>query len=98
MHLLKDKIVKTRVTHRCHGCMRKFQPGSIMNYWTCIDGSDIYSSYTCQTCKEIMQLSARDYPAGFPEAFLADYLPDGGITTPEQYLNFLKSKVFIHIN
>lgn len=84
---LKNKDVKIRKARQCFSCLRKFEIGTVMNYWAGKADGDFYTNYSCLTCKEIMQLDP--YPdEGFPEGFVKEMLPKD--FSPELYLSELK--------
>ena len=45
--VLSQKDVKTRKEHKCFGCGRKFEKGSILSRVTSVDGGQISTSYWC---------------------------------------------------
>ncbi|WP_226035671.1 hypothetical protein [Aquibacillus saliphilus] len=54
MGVLKTKKVNTRKTHDCHGCGHSYPAKTKMRYVVSQDGGDIYSSYYCKTCDEVL--------------------------------------------
>lgn len=48
--VLSDKIVKTRVEHRCFGCARLFPKKTMMHRQGVVDGGSVWTSYLCETC------------------------------------------------
>lgn len=85
---LTEKEVKIRKHHHCHGCFRKFEKGTKMIYWSCVDGSDFSHGYTCRTCNQITKYENKhhrqDWLDGFPEGWVSDSLDIN--ETPEQLL------------
>ena len=51
--ILRNKIVKTRKDHCCFGCARIFPAGSEMEF-SVVKDDDIFNSYLCKTCLQIM--------------------------------------------
>lgn len=85
--MLTDKDVKIRKPHRCYGCERKFEPGTIMRYSTYSDDGQMGSSYMCHTCLDIANYVFEPGEELSP-AFTACVLDDG--QSPEQLLQSLK--------
>jgi hypothetical protein len=86
---LSDKRVKIRKKHRCFSCLRIFDPGVVMRYWTGICDGDFSSVYSCDTCDQIMILvkSDEDY---FPEGYVFEMLERN--QTPEELLITITTK------
>lgn len=80
--LLKSKDVRIRNKRQCFACLRKFEPGTTMNSWACVDAGRFNAGYTCLTCSEIMQ-NDKDSEE-FPEGYTLEILNVG--ETPEQAL------------
>jgi hypothetical protein len=55
MDILKDKKVKTRKSHVCHGCGHSYPAKTEMRYVTSKDGGVINSAYWCKTCNEVIE-------------------------------------------
>ena len=65
IHVLQEKMVKTRKAHYCSGCARQFPKGTEMQYQASVDGGDFFSYYLCPTCVDVVSdYLARD-PSGF---------------------------------
>jgi len=60
MDILLSKIVKTRKTHNCWGCMRKFDKGEEMLLVTGVDGGFINSVHWCKVCQEFSDTLPND--------------------------------------
>ena len=52
MDLLKEKEVKTRKDHLCHGCLKIIPKNSIARSETIADGGRVYTLYMCDSCKD----------------------------------------------
>jgi len=52
MKCLTAKYVKTRKEHKCFGCMRRFPPGTSLQYITNITDAGFFSFYMCDICLE----------------------------------------------
>lgn len=79
---LKYQKVKTRKTHKCFSCYRKFEPGTTMFYWFVVDGGDTNSGYYCLTCDAIIYKKNEDE---IDEGYVYNALEKN--QTPEDYLN-----------
>lgn len=85
MATLKDKNVVTRKPHRCLLCMRILPAGSSMRYWVGIYEGDFCTSYSCQTCIQIIDLEQiTEYEEGDVKEMLYEH------QTPEDLLCRLK--------
>jgi hypothetical protein len=84
---LTNKIVQIRKPHICFSCLRKFEIGSKMRYWSGICEGDFGSSYCCIICDTIIDLLdiEEDY---YPEGYVDEMLNKD--ETPEQFLDNLK--------
>lgn len=51
-NVIKHKTVKTKKDHKCFGCGRKFEKGSILTSVTSVDGGEISTNYWCDVCNE----------------------------------------------
>lgn len=66
MTCLKDKNVKTRKTHTCFGCLRKFPAGTAMNYIVSVWEGEFSAEYWCMTCRDFIgTMSHGDLEDGF---------------------------------
>lgn len=49
--LLRNKIVKTRKEHNCHGCLEIIPRGTLVNIQVGVDSNRIYTIYMCDKCQ-----------------------------------------------
>ena len=86
MDTIRRKIVKTRKKHQCSACLRWFEAGTEMESGTFKDDDDIYTIYSCETCRELTS----EFPDSFlnddyfPEGCVNDELPEHDCKTPEE--------------
>jgi|SRR5690606_1829239 len=95
---LKKKEVKIRKPHKCFGCRRVFEKGTIMIYCTSIYDDHFCSVYSCKTCDEIIShesnYNPKDWDDGFPEYFTEEWIESRGLKeSPEQLLQSLKEAI-----
>lgn len=84
--ILKDLNLKIRKQHTCFSCLRKFPPGTIMRYQACIYEGDFCTTYTCDTCQDIMSISnEHEWEEGFVDNQLEH------LQTPEELLSYLRT-------
>ena len=76
METINQKTVKTRKTHPCSGCLRKFPSGTTMELSTSVDGSDIFSSYWCDVCAKVMSSWHADDLQEIEEGGVLDHNPE----------------------
>lgn len=72
MVTIRQKIVKTRKAHICHGCQKKFPSGTEMEYWVCKDGGAFMYGYMCVDCLEYIADNDLYDEDGLPEGIVAD--------------------------
>jgi hypothetical protein len=85
-HGLSSKMVKVKKPHLCFSCHRKFDEGTVMQYWTSIYEDEFCSGYTCDTCLKIIDMDD-DTSDGIPDGYVNDMRNAG--ETPEQLLERL---------
>lgn len=51
MDVVGRKVVKTRATHVCFGCGRKFEQGAMMERSCVFDGAP-WTCYLCESCQK----------------------------------------------
>jgi hypothetical protein len=90
---LKYKKIKTKKSHLCFSCIKRFAENTIMINWEGIYNGDFNSGYTCLTCEEIIaintKLKAVEYGVvgyGYVNEMLSKEI------TPEMVLETLKIK------
>ena len=65
--VLQNKQVKIRKPHRCYGCLKIFEVGTLMNYLVTVDGGEFHSSYMCSHCEEAsLNFTDEDWECLFP--------------------------------
>jgi hypothetical protein len=85
MCTFKYKEVKIRKPQYCHGCSRKFEPGTKIVYSVGVNYGDFWAIYNCKACDTLMQKADYyDYWDGFPEGWVNELLGKG--QTPEDLL------------
>lgn len=96
MEILKDKVVKTRISHNCFCCGRKFDKGSMMWHQVNVYEGFLNSNHTCVTCKILI----REYPTIFMEYGIIEqygilyHIKERGLNeTPEEMLENLKNEM-----
>jgi hypothetical protein len=89
-HTLKYKGVKTRKSHTCYLCGRKFEPGTEMFYWVAVDSGQINTGYYCNTCHQIVSILPYEDIENLFEGGLYELMEK--CQTPEQYLEEIKTK------
>ena len=52
MDVVGRKVVKTRATHVCFGCGRKFKQGAMMERSCVFDGTP-WTCYLCESCQKV---------------------------------------------
>jgi hypothetical protein len=90
---LKYKQIKTKKSHLCFSCLKRFPANVTMVYWTGIYNGDFNSGYTCLTCEEIIAINTKlkAVECGVVEyGFVNEMLSKE--TTPEMILENLKTK------
>jgi hypothetical protein len=90
---LKHKRVKTKKSHLCFSCLKKFPQNTVMVNWAGIYMGDFNSGYTCLTCEEIIVISAKNsrLDGGAVEFGFVNEMTSKEIT-PEMILENLKTK------
>lgn len=68
---LKDKVVTTRKTHRCEGCLHPFPSGSILRSITGLYDRAFQSFYLCQDCDQF--LKDNPFEDGFERGEIAHF-------------------------
>ena len=51
--ILSSKTVKTRTSHICFGCGRRFATGTEMRRESVADGGTVFTAYLCDSCQAI---------------------------------------------
>ena len=95
MTCLKDKLVKTRKDHLCFGCQRKFLKGSELHSRTSVDQGDIWTTYLCHACNEIIHIIFDNWELeeGIFAGAVCDDMADNKFEgTPEEYLELLEKE------
>lgn len=91
--LYNSKNVKIRKQRQCFSCYRKYEIGTIMHYASGRFDGEFFKSYSCLTCKEIMNIHAKKDPhcfsEGIDEGYVHECLDKG--QTPEDYLKNLQT-------
>lgn len=82
---LRSSNVITKKVHRCFSCLRDFPKKTKMSYWVGVLDGEFSSSYSCNTCVEVMTLDNEDE---YPEGYVHEMLDRG--ETPEQLLALRK--------
>ena len=54
MEIISDKFVKTRKSHVCYACLRKFPVGTWMNVQVNKYEGEINAFYSCETCNTLI--------------------------------------------
>lgn len=89
---LKYKQVKTKKPHLCFSCLKRFPVNTVMINWAGITNGDFNSGYTCLTCEEIIDISAKsgEFREGVVEFGYVNEMTSKE-TTPEMVLEQLKA-------
>jgi len=93
MEEIRRKIVKTRKTHQCLGCLRTFERGTEMEATTYAE-DDIYTVYVCETCGCLFGEFKEDFIDNdnlFQEGCVVEDMPKG-INTPEKLLESFRGE------
>lgn len=61
MSVIKQRVVKTRKPHVCHGCAREFPVGSVLSVTVWADGGELSNAYWCAVCSRVWS-SGEYYP------------------------------------
>ena len=89
------KKVKTRKSHVCFGCNRKFEKGTEM-YTQTLKEDDIYTLHTCETCQtlfnEYNELFEDVSEGVLHEQCVVDLCSEMNVKTPEDLIKKLKSE------
>ena len=59
--VIDQRIVKTRKSHRCFGCLEMIPTGSNVLRSTITDGGEIYANYLCKDCMAFSKTLPSDY-------------------------------------
>ena len=54
METIRQRTVKTRKPHRCHGCTEEYPSGSTMKVVVSKDMGEIFSTHYCNTCDSVL--------------------------------------------
>ena len=72
MTILKDKNIKIKKAHYCHGCAKKYDVSSVMKYTATVDRGEFTSSYWCNKCvNKILNMDDWEREDGFAFGELA---------------------------
>lgn len=51
--VLTDKQVTTKKPHTCHGCVKRFEAGTMMQYQSGVNEGGFWSIYLCSSCNKL---------------------------------------------
>lgn len=81
--VIRSRDVKIRKPRKCVACLRKYEPGTVMQVVTFTDAGEIADSYWCDDCQEYYSLC--DFNIG-------EDINKGEFTNDPEYWEWLKTK------
>lgn len=94
--ILKQKYVHIKKPHHCHGCQRRFEPGTQMRYTVSVSEGDFSALYDCPACAELYRVVDNEWYQydGYDPGWVFEEMrnhEDFIGKTPEEFLEYLRS-------